>query len=228
MKIYPVVHITSHEVATQQSLAALDAGADGVYLINHHQYDPQSTLAVLEAVREHMPTAYVGINLLGHDTGSVLDALEEQAVLPNAIWHDDITDSGEHAPAEVLARKNAGRLKEVRLLGGVAFKYTITYTDDPTEAAHQVRALEPVLDVITTSGAGTGQALSVEKLRAMRAAATKPIAIASGVSAENIHRYSGLADEVLVSSSLETEPYSGVFVREALEKIIALAHSEQR
>lgn len=226
MKIYPVVHINNHEVAARQSLRALEAGADGVYLINHREYSPRYTFEVMESIRQFSPEAFVGINLLGHDTGGVLDALQDREVLPSAIWHDDITDSGHRAPAEVFELKNSGRLKGVLLLGGVAFKYTSTYTDNPAEAAREVELLEPVLDVITTSGTGTGQAPSVEKLRAMRAAATKPIAIASGVSAENIGQYQGLADEVLVASSIETEPYSGVFVGAALRKIIDLAHAE--
>jgi phosphoribosylanthranilate isomerase len=51
------------------------------------------------------------------------------------------------------------------------------------------------------------------------------LAVASGLSIENIDDYAGLIDEVLVASSVETKPYSGVFDTAKLKQFIDKAHS---
>ena len=80
------------------------------------------------------------------------------------------------------------------------------------------------LEFNTTSGSGTGIPPTVAKLRAMREAAARPIAVASGISSSNIGNYESLVDEILVASSVETAPYSGVFEMAALARTIEAAH----
>lgn len=70
------------------------------------------------------------------------------------------------------------------------------------------------MDVVTTSGPATGQAADIAKIKTMRASLGKtPLAIASGISPENISLYLGVADCFLVATSLlipntnEFDPY---------------------
>jgi predicted TIM-barrel enzyme len=71
---------------------------------------------------------------------------------------------------------------------------------DPAAAA---RAAVPFVDVITTSGSATGSAPSTEKVASMRGAiGGHPLAIASGVSPENVQEYLHLVDCILASSSI--------------------------
>lgn len=69
----------------------------------------------------------------------------------------------------------------VTYYGGVSFKYTAGYTDDPDIAAESARALNPFVDVVTTSGPGTGKAAPVSKLVAMKhAIGSQRLGLASG------------------------------------------------
>lgn len=232
MKIHPVVHINSLEMAVEQSSRALDAGADGVFLIDHHLTSPLLTFETLAATRERNPGAHIGINLLGHKTLQILNfidaAIAEGRIdrAPDALWVDDVLQPN-RSDAEVsfIAQQQQPALRAMRLFGGIAFKYTASYTDDPEIAARQTEQLDDVVDVVTTSGKGTGYAPSPSKLAAMRAATAKPIAVASGISADNVADYSGSVDEVLIASSIETEPYSGVFDEAELMRAIKAIHA---
>lgn len=237
VKIHPVVHINSSErhaqrFAVDQSNRALDAGADGVFLIDHQSKNSFLTFDTLYNVRERNPDAYVGINLLGQTAIEALDDINHAMAwgwsdrAPNALWVDDVLRSGGTGPGSTLeVMHEQDDLRAMRLFGGIAFKYTQSYTDDPREAALQTEWLSPYVDVVTTSGKGTGHAPSPQKLAAMRAATTKPIAVASGISADNVADYAGNVDEVLIASSIETEPYSGIFDETELKRAIKAIHA---
>lgn len=115
-------------------------------------------------------------------------------------------------------------LAQSRILGGIAFKCTSTFTDDAEIARRETTALRGAVDVVTTSGSGTGSPPSVDKIRSMKTAALKPLAVASGLSPVNVVEYEGLIEEVLVASSIETSPYSGVFDRTLLSRMITECH----
>lgn len=231
MKVYPVVHINSPEVAVEQAELAYDLGADGVFLIDHRPEEtPQKTYKVFNALNAADPARYVGVNLLGYTAQQAADELQfalqvqELDRAPDALWNDDVlSEINPRSFLENLKQRKA--LSNMQYLGGIAFKYTPEYTDDPVMAAIYVKELESSVDVVTTSGAGTGSAPPVAKIAAMKEAASKPLAVASGISLENIADYKGIVDQVLVASSVETSPYSGVFDKDKLEAFIAAAHS---
>ena len=81
------------------------------------------------------------------------------------------------------------------------------------------------VDIVTTSGPGTDRPASIEKIKAIRQAiGEKPLGLASGVSIENIDNLKPYVDDVLVSSSIETAPYSGEFVRPKLYELVQAAY----
>lgn len=85
--------------------------------------------------------------------------------------------------------------------GGVAFKYQRAVGDLATAA----RLATHYMDVVTTSGAGTGTAASAGKIQTLKSAiGSFPLAIASGVSPENVHHYLDTADCFLVASAIST------------------------
>lgn len=233
MKVFPVIHINNTERAVHEAEVALDMGADGVYLIDHHGGEPDTTFEVFNTIDEHRPDAYVGVNLLGYSSTDVLKTMRdahqrrELVRIPDGVWIDDVRHSGNMSPREVFEYKqNDSVLRSMRILGGIAFKYTRSYTDDPGKAQDEVGSLESAVDVVTTSGKGTGSAPSASKIRAMHEASTKPIAVASGISLDNIGDYRGFVDEILVASSVETAPYSGVFNQGELRAFIEAAHRD--
>ncbi len=48
--------------------------------------------------------------------------------------------------------------------------------------------------------------------------------MASGIGLGNIDDYAGIVDQVLVASSVEPEPYSGIFDATKLAEFIAIAN----
>lgn len=232
IEVFPVVHVVDKEQAREQARLALDLGADGVYLIAHGMDTGADQLTeIFNEVVEDNPDAFIGVNYL--DLGSEEEMLRylESAQrrgdinrLPDAVWADTIGFDPDSMENLELLRN---RLPTIQTLGGVAFKYTKEYTDDPIEAADEVRRNSALVDVVTTSGQGTGSAPSVEKIRAMKeAAGDQPLAVASGIDASNIDSFRGIVDKILVASSVETMPYSGIFDPDKLSELINLAHAE--
>lgn len=227
MKVFPVVHINDRDIAVEQARTAIGLGADGVYLISHGGGSGE-VLDVLDRVRHREPVAFLGVNLLGHSTESALRQIHEYGgstgIFANGLWSDDIMEYGDQPSRAIRYKAQHPELAQVALLGGVAFKYTPRHTEDPAAAASAARQLEPFVDVVTTSGPGTGMSPQPAKIAAMKHAIGKPLAVASGIGLDNIDDYAGTADQILVASSVETEPYSGIFDATTLAKFIAIAH----
>lgn len=228
MKLYPVVHMRSSEHALELSQQAFDAGADGVFIIDH--ISPRVS-DVLTSAYEHVRSelgreAFIGLNYLGltpHDAYSYLSVMKQYDVIdvpPHALWADDAT-----LGANILAHRDYHDLQAVRFFGGVAFKYTRSFTDDPELAAEAATRYRTYTDVVTTSGPGTAMAASVGKVQAMKAAiGDQELALASGVSPDNVADYAPYVDIILAASSIETKPYSGVFVDSKLRELVEAAH----
>ena len=231
-EIYPVVHINNPDTAREEATVALESGADGIYLIDHAaRHDV--VFDTYANVRSQHPDAYIGMNLLGYGavdaTWTVKRAIDEGRIpqSPNGLWIDDIDDDRYGAPGAMEIKRAHDDLARMRILGGIAFKYTHTFTEDPEMAARETDRLRSHVDVVTTSGAGTGHAPTPAKIAAMHSRLDgKRLAVASGISEQNIHLYGGNIDEILVSSSVETEPYSGVFDRKKLASMIEAAHQD--
>lgn len=234
MKIFPVVHVQSLEQAVDQAALALSLRADGVFLIDHGVVGIHGLLGSFQAVRGAFPDAFVGLNFLSGGSGSsygiVADALNsgKLASAPDALWVDDARGAngfeGENVRRCELVRRTP-ELAAVQLYGGVSFKYTSAFSEDPAEAAVEMAAATSYVDVPTTSGSGTGTAPTPQKLAAMKAVANgKPLAVASGISIENLHRYGSSVDEILVASSVEKRCRPGAFDEKALAELVAGVH----
>jgi len=239
-KVFPVVHVNTRPQAVEQAGIAFEAGADGVYLIDHYgRRGPEYLSDTFEDVQKANPGRFVGVNFLGlagpDYTLDFLKGEREKGYIsryPDAIWFDNsFVGVGKGMLVALEATKQMRQedrdLRRIQLLGGVSFKYTQTYTEDPTIARMVTRVAAPYLDVVTTSGPGTGMAPTPGKIHAMKAAANeagKQLAVASGVDAANLASYGGSIDQVLVASSVETKPYSGIFDQSKLEELIQVAH----
>lgn len=225
MKIYPVVHVQSSEHAVRLTEQALGAGADGVFLIDHTGQPPEYLTGVYHKVRRHIGReAFIGVNYLGAQPSEAIRMADNDSTKQvDAVWSDDAVawDWLYNIPA----LKRDMDIEYIKYFGGVAFKYTPSYTDDPQKAADLAKHYANAVDVMTTSGPGTGYAAGVEKVAAMKEAiGKKELALASGISLENIDLYKRYVDYALVASSIETSPYSGEFVISKLNELIWAAH----
>lgn len=195
-----VVHVESDTQALRNTEIAKEAGADGVFLINH---DIPSTklLKIYRKVRQHYPDWWIGINSLDL---SPLQTIESVPSDVSGIWVDEAGLDEEADDVVLVARSNWARRQQRNdwsglYFGGVAFKYQ-KYVSDP---ARIVRHAMKYMDVITTSGEKTGSPPDIEKIRAMRSAIGEfPLAIASGITPENIAQYLDLVDCFLVATGV--------------------------
>lgn len=198
--VLPVIHVESESQALSNAELALRVGADGVFLINH-SISSGSLLKIHCATADRFPDAWIGVNCLDLTPEEVFTRISERV---DGVWADNamIDESSEQQPSarSVLnARQEAGC--HALYFGGVAFKYQ-RHVDDLTSAA---RKAADFVDVVTTSGPGTGLAAHVDKIRWMKEAlGTLPLAIASGLTPDNIEGYLPYSDCYLVATGIST------------------------
>jgi predicted TIM-barrel enzyme len=190
-----VVHVENGEQAVRNARIAQDEGADGIFLINHDS-GHEELLNIYAQVRRDLPWLWVGLNCL--DLGR--SALRIIPKTTAGLWVDNagITET------DVVQAK---RFNDFRIglgwkglyFGGVAFKYQEPVDD----VAAVAKAAMPYVDVITTSGDGTGHAPALEKIKKMKVAiGSHPLAIASGITPENVLEYVPYADCFLVATGV--------------------------
>jgi len=216
MKILPVIHVESFEQADENTEIAFANGADGVWLINHSMSGSELGLIATDTKVKHKK--WVGVNFLDmlHE-----DALDEcVAAGLDALWADNYwpdENTAEEMKNKLAKIKESGT--DVQYFGGVNFKYQSPRFSNLKEDA--IAAMEYV-DVITTSGRGTGESPTTHKIKTMKEAIGDfPLAIASGVDPENILSFADYVDYVLVATGVsksftEIDP-------EKLKKLTALA-----
>jgi len=202
--VFVVVHAESVPQVLRNLVRSHEAGADGAFLINHAISEAQ-LLDCYEAARPAWPQRWLGLSFMGRTAGDALDLLPDSA---SGLWTGNAGISMEAADpaqgARLFQEKRAGRSGWRGLhFGGVAFKHQ-EQVSDPAAAA---RLAQPYVDVVTTSGAATGVPAPLAKIAAMKAAlGDHPLAVASGVTPENIGQYLGLVDCFLVATGISDSP----------------------
>lgn len=195
--ILPVIHVESLELALRNVEIAGEAGADGVFLIGHSM-GSGDLLEITNEVLDKYPDLWVGVNCLGLLPVEVFEYISPKV---QGVWADD-AGIYEHSLEQSYASDTRTAQQELApqtlYFGGVAFKYQRTVSD--LELACQ--AAEGLMDVITTSGPGTGKAASIEKVRRMKGATEIPIGIASGITPENVREYLPYVDYYLVATGI--------------------------
>lgn len=195
--IYPVIHTETYEQAKRNAETAVFAGADGVFLINH-SIEPLELLWIASRVRNHFHAHYaIGVNFLGYNE---IEAIKAAWTLGHGVmlW----TDTWSSAAHDLrLEWEEYTGWTDRNYFGGVAFKYQAPAAD----LVKAVEAAAPYVSIITTSGDATGTPPTVEKIRTMHKAAStagRPLAIASGITPENVRDYLGLVEYILVATGV--------------------------
>ncbi|MBP6926040.1 MAG: hypothetical protein KBC22_03220 [Candidatus Pacebacteria bacterium] len=224
-RFFPVVHCVypSHPFEKQgikhaiaNTKIAMGNFADGIFLIGHAVNYGQMC-HIYENVRKQFPDIWIGINFLDvtvlFDDGALLTDLVKDCLGLNGLWLD-------HLPIHRLLIDSS-----IEVFGGVAFKYI-----DPDIRGEQLKKscdqAAQLVDVITTSGTKTGSAPDVAKLEEIRRniGNEKRLALASGVTLENVSLFLPTVSDFLVASSI-TERVKDFGNHEYLipEKVLALA-----
>lgn len=194
--VLPVVHVESPSQAIRNTRIACEAQCDGVFLINHGISHAALMTAFL-AVKEALPDFWIGINSLGEDPCNLFGNTEV-----SGIWTDNAQIDerlGEQEKAEKIDDVRAKQDWPGLYFGGVSFKYQ----REVDELAAAARIAMRHMDVVTTSGPGTGHAPTVEKLKTMKEAMGDfPLAIASGVTPNNVSDLLPHCDCVMVATGI--------------------------
>lgn len=196
--VLPIIHVRDKSQARRNLLLARDAAADGAFLISHGQVSDADLLAIHRELTAEVPGFWVGINCLGLSVEEVFTRAKDAA----GVWTDDAlieetTDDQPAARSVVHVQRDQGW--NGLYFGGVAFKYQRPVHD----LARVARLAADYMDVVTTSGPGTGQAAPPHKVRVMKQAlGGHPLALASGVTPENVHEYLPWIDCMLVATGI--------------------------
>ncbi|MEM6678760.1 MAG: adenine phosphoribosyltransferase [Pseudomonadota bacterium] len=195
--VLPVIHVLDEAQTLSNLDLALDAGAVGVFLINH-DFGIEPFLPLIRAARRRAPEAWIGVNFLavtGLKAFPILGELAAEGLRVDAYWADDarIDEAAvrqDEAEAITTARQHSGW--DGLYFGGTAFK-----KQRPVAPADWTRAASIAagcMDVVTTSGVATGEAAADGKIAAFRAGlrdrlGDHPLALASGITPENAWHY---------------------------------------
>lgn len=220
-RFFPVIHCI--DPFEQQGIGhaicntkiAIKNKADGVFLIGH-AVNYSQMCHIYENVRKQFPDIWIGVNFLDvtvmFDDGALLTDLVKDCLRLNGLWVD-------HLPIHRLL------IDSIEVFGGVAFKY-INPDIRGEELKKSCDQAGQLVDIITTSGTKTGSAPDVAKLEEIRKniGNEKRLALASGVTLENVSLFLPTVSDFLVASSI-TERVKDFGNHEYLvpEKVVALA-----
>jgi len=201
MLVYPVIHYLSRELALEEVWVARSCGTEGVFLISHHGNDYELIEVAAEAKLKY-PDFRIGINLLSQD--AIFACKQAKVAELDMVWADDmgVDSRGGNPMAEYLSLL-ASETPSIQLFASVAFKYR-PHEPNPALAATMAQNLG---FIPTTSGSATGSAPEVRKIAAMSAATGGQLAIASGMTPENVRDYAPYLSHILVATGVGLDEY---------------------
>ncbi len=206
--VFPVIHVLNIDQVKVNIDIVLEKNCPGFFLINH-DFSFSNLVPIITDIRKNFPDTWMGVNFLGL-TGKkafpVLGKLQVAGVRVDAFWAGDarinerLTMDEQHDAIEINISRHLSAWKGL-YFGGTAFKkQRIVSPEDYMKAAE---ISSNFVDVVTTSGIDTGCSAKVSKIRAFRKPDIDyPLALASGVSAQNIKTYSPFVDAFLVSTGI--------------------------
>lgn len=212
--IYPVIHVLDEKLALEQADIAFDAGADGVFLISHYGKD-NDLPAMGEKIKAKYPDKKVGLNFLALGPVNAYLAARQSGL--DMAWGDNCGVDSSGANHLAYALRNLVAEGTVEVFASVAFKYQPVDSKPDVAATNAFRCGF----IPTTSGDATGSAPSVDKIAFMSEAVGGKLAVASGMTAENIQRFAPYLSHVLVATGVSEDEHR--FDYELLHQFIALA-----
>ncbi len=220
--LFPVIHALDYNHAMRNTELAFECGADGVFLINMG-YSADKLMGFYPKVREQFPSSWIGLNLLGV---SLLNLFNYEIDTASGLWVDDAkisVDPLDNKTGQAHAFLELKKTYSGLYFGGTVFKYTPSYSEDPIICSQAAEVAASFMDVVTTSGSGTGFKAPLEKMKAMKTAIGQaPLAVASGITPENVHSYLDYVDSFLVSTGIsykDTDELNPILTRKLADII---------
>lgn len=172
-----------------------------MFLIDHAGED-ELLIDVACVAKGVFPDFPISLNLLSFTPTQAALAVIENGM--DLVWADtmDVSSSGMGSMGRGL-RDMAAVHPKIGFFASVAFKYQ-PVDPDPAKAAELARKAG---FIPTTSGLKTGMPPSAEKVRSMSAAARGTLAVASGITPENLADFRPHLSNVLVSTGVSVDEH---------------------
>lgn len=206
MRVLPVIHHLDAATTRDQVDLALNAGADGVFLISHDGRDAE-LLELVPKLREACGNFWLGVNLLSERDPAAAYRMAATAGF-DGVWLDycGVDSLGANVQALHLARsrrRTSLGLRRLDVFASVAFKYQ---APEPRPALAALNALTLGF-VPTTSGPATGEAPELSKVRAMWDEADGTLAVASGLTPDNVASFAPYLSHALVATGVSRDAH---------------------
>lgn len=223
-RFIPVIHPVSRDAALTSIACAVNAKADGIFLINQGM-EADQVFDLASEVKDRYPDLWIGLNILGEFPIVVLKQLGPHI---NGLWTDNARIDErleEQHGAKLFQNTRAASDWQGLYFGGVDFKGQRRVPVEDIPKAGAVAA--QYIDVVTTSGPGTGYAADINRIAAMREGLGEhPMALASGITPDNVNIYLPYVDSFLVASGIEDS--FGVLNPAKTEKLAELIHAYKK
>ena len=208
--LLPVMHPVGRHEALDAVRVAHGLGVKGVFLVDQGMHE-RGVVKLVRELRERYPQLWIGINLISRSPTEALEIMLDAGDRIDGLWSDNAgvderRQTQPEAEAFLAARRAAGWAG--LYFGGVAFKYQREVAVERLGRA--ASASVPYVDVVCTSGPGTGFPAAVSKIRALHEGlGGHAMAIASGITPANVQCYTPFAQAFLVGTGIEHQ--LGVF-----------------
>ena len=205
-KIIPVIHTLNLKQVQYNVDICANNGVQDIFIISHEYRNPNDAIYHFRTYLEYIKSKYssmkVGVNFLQLPT---YDAVQEAIKLNfDYVWADRsyLTEKSTLSIAENIFSDK----KNIEYFGTVAFKYQ-NKEEDLIWSCEKAKNL---MDVVVTSGSATGKSPNIDKIKNIREfIGDKPLAIASGITTDNISLYKEYVDIFMVASSI-TDEYESI------------------
>ena len=221
--VLPVIHHIDKDTTWEQAEIAYKCGADGIFLISHFNEDLDLPPIAKEISQENWKTPSgkefkLGLNLLNTHHLNSFDIVKDYDL--DYLWldHAGINSSGISESGKILVQKYSQHPK-IDIFASVAFKYQATDPNPPLAA----QIADSFGFIATTSGAGTGSAPSVDKIQSMNVTASGRLAVASGMTVENIKNFIPYLSHILVATGVSIDEHR--FNNKKLKQFIDICHN---
>lgn len=221
MNIFPVIHYLSDEQILHNVDLAQKYGCKGVFLIDMNGNNQQKTLEIAIQIAKQYPCLEVGVNHLGTSPHKALQKNIEAQL--SMTWTDQcLTHTVFNKYAQDIEALSSLLINNKHsLFSAVAFKYQ---PDEPHPGIAAQKAIEAGF-IPTTSGVATGKSISLQKLEDIRSVIGQQarLAVASGVTSDNVFHIKDLVTDILVASSITFEN-SEIINEVELDKLVNSIH----
>ncbi len=196
MKIIPVIHHINEATTLEQAELIAQTSCYGLFLISMTA-DNEHLPMLGKVIKARHPNLKVGLNLLGQSAIKSLDYSLDFNL--DMTWSDNQVLNSKYVSEEAVQISKLIKKNSHQFFNSVAFKYQ----EEDLNPGQAALFSESQGFIPTTSGVATGKAADLDKIKIMSdALLTKSLAIASGLTPDNIQEYLPFVEYGLVSTGI--------------------------